>query len=396
MSTKLKIIVTGLVGLYPVGGVAWDYFQYVIGLLKLGHDVYYHEDTWSWPYQPVEKQNTSEAKYSVEFIRNFFDRYLPELKGHWHYLHLHKDSFGMTRIQFDRIAKTADLFINISGNCLIPENLSSSCIKVFLDSDPGYNQIMLSEKLLWSENVEQWVENVRSHDQYFTYAENIHGLDCIIPKLDLNWKTTRMPIVMDLWKDDFQRIGYDEALWTTIMTWNAFKGKLIYRGKEYKSKDAEFEKIKGLPGKCSARFEIGVGGKNAPVNELRRNGWQVIDGPEATLTPEKYHNFILSSRGEFSIAKNVYVEMKTGWFSCRSICYMAAGKPVVLQDTGFSRYIPTGKGVIAFSTLDEAVEAIKNVESDYEAHCQAARQIAKEYFSAEVVLKDLLNKIGLE
>ena len=205
-----------------------------------------------------------------------------------------------------------------------------------------------------------------------------------------------MPIVMDLWGNDIQHIRSDKSFWTTIMTWNAFKGKLIYKGKEYKSKGAEFEKIKGLPKKYSEKFEIGIGGKNAPKTELKKNGWRIVDGPTVTLTPENYRDYIYNSKGEFSIAKNVYVAMKTGWFSCRSACYMAAGKPVVLQDTGFSKFIPTGKGVMAFSTLDEAVAAIEIVESDYEGHCQAAREIANEYFSAEVVLKDMLKKMGLD
>ncbi len=151
-----------------------------------------------------------------------------------------------------------------------------------------------------------------------------------------------------------------------------------------------------MPKICKDKFEIGIGGINAPKLELEKAGWRVIDAPKATLTPENYHNYIFDSKGEFSIAKNVYVAMKTGWFSCRSACYMAAGKPVVLQDTGFSKYIPTGKGVLAFSNLDEAVAAIKIVESDYESHCLAARQIAKEYFNAEVVLKDMLNKIEID
>ena len=163
MTSRLRIIVTGLVGLFPLGGVAWDYFQYVIGLARMGHDVYYHEDTWSWPYHPIENRNTSKGEYSAKFIADFFRKYAPDLDDKWHYLHLHEKSFGMSRSAFDEIAKTTDLFINVSGDCFIPDRLSSQCVKVFLDTDPGYNQIMLSERFAWSENVERWCSMVPCH-----------------------------------------------------------------------------------------------------------------------------------------------------------------------------------------------------------------------------------------
>ncbi len=387
MKRKLRIIVTGLVGVYPIGGVAWDYLQYVIGLSKLGYDVYYHEDTNIWPYHPVEKQNTSDATYSVQFIDKFFKKYSVDLSKKWHYCHLGEKSFGMSKIKFEDIAKTADLYINVSGNNIIPEKLNEKCIKIFLDTDPGYNQIRL-------DRYQDWLKKIKVHDVYFSYAENINEADCLVPDLNIKWITTRMPVVTDLWKRKDYLSRKDNS-WTTILTWNDFHNKLIFNGKEYKSKGAEFEKIKSIPGTTNQKFKIAVGGKNVPLKELMDLGWQVQDGPETTLTPGTYQNFILNSKGEFSIAKNVYVAMNTGWFSCRSVCYMAAGKPVVLQDTGFSKFIPTGKGVLAFSNLKEATEAIKMVEDDYNTHCKAASQIAEEYFGYEVVLKDMLKKIGM-
>src|SRR5436309_9921813 len=137
MTSRLRVVVTGLAGLYPVGGVAWDYLQYVIGLARLGHDVYYHEDTWSWPYHPIENRHTPEGTYSARYIGDFFARYAPELCGRWHYLHLHETSFGMDRAAFDEVARTADVFLNVSGACLLPDRLSPRCVKVFLDTDPG-------------------------------------------------------------------------------------------------------------------------------------------------------------------------------------------------------------------------------------------------------------------
>ena len=228
---QFRIIVTGLVGLYPLGGVAWDYLQYCMGLARLGHDVYYHEDSWSWPYHPVERQFSSDGEYSANFIDKFVTTYAPELREKWHYLHLHETSFGMSRQRFDQVAGTADLFVNVSGACQIPDSLSSHCQKVFLDTDPGYNQIMLSERFSWSDNIDRWCASVRAHDQFFSYAENIHGSHCLIPQLDFHWKTTRPLVICDLWekKTPPAPLG-PKAPWTTVMTWNVFKGKLIYKG----------------------------------------------------------------------------------------------------------------------------------------------------------------------
>ena len=389
-----RIIVTGLVALYPVGGVAWDYLQYLVGLRRLGCDVYYYEDTWCWPYHPVELRNTSDGSYSAAFISNFFERYAPELNSRWHYLHLHETGYGMSRDAVREVAGSADILVNVSGACMWPEGLSASCVKVFLDTDPGYNQIMLSERLEWSENVDRWCASVREHDQHFTYAENIDGPDCLVPRLDLDWKTTRMPVALDLWEPLAKTSPGPGAPWTTVMTWNDFKGKLVYRGTEYRSKGYEFEKLMALPAMVPASLKVAVGGKEAPFRLLDSHGWEAVDGPSVTLRPEQYRTFISDSRGELSVAKHVYVALRTGWFSCRSACYLAAGRPVVVQDTGFSRVFPTGQGLASFSTLEEAAAAIGEIEADYDRHARAARSLAREHFNSDIVLSKLLADIG--
>jgi glycosyltransferase involved in cell wall biosynthesis len=390
VQSKLRIIVSGLAGLCPVGGMAWHYLQYVLGLARLGHEVCYHEDTWSWPYHPRENTHTADGKYSAEFIDGFFRRYAPELRQNWHYLHLHDRSYGMERRDFDRVAEKADLFLNVSGACFIPDSLSSRCIKAFIDTDPGYNQIMLSERFEWSENVDRWCASVATHDRHLTFAENIHGPDCGVPKLSFDWQPTRMPMVAELWDDVFQKTASASAPWTTVMTWNAFKGPVIYKGVEYKSKGAEFTKLLELPSRTECPLQIAVGGKNAPLELLSQNGWQVLDGPNATLAPEQYVDFITNSRGELSPAKHIYVALRTGWFSERSACYLAAGRPVIVQDTGFGAALPIGEGLLTFNSCDEALEALCQVEQDYERHRSAARSVATEYFAAEKVLPRLL------
>ena len=394
-TSRLRIVVSGLAGLYPLGGVAWDYLQYVIGLHRLGHDVVYHEDSQSWPYHPIERRVTSDGRYSAQLLDGYFERYAPELRERWHYVHLRETSYGMTREAFDVFARSADVFLNVSGACPIPEGLSPSCLTVFLDTDPGYNQIVLSERPAWSENVDLWCAGVAAHDRHATYAEGIGTPSCAVPTVGYNWVTTRMPVVLDLWAPLAQVAPPPGAPWTTVMTWNAFKGPLLYEGIEYRSKGAEFAKIAGLPARVSVPLRVAVGGKDAPRERLRKQGWGVEEGPEATLTPERYQAFIAGSRGEISTAKHVYVALRTGWFSSRSACYLAAGRPAVLQDTGFSAVLSTGEGLIAFSTADEAAAAIETIEADYARHSRAARALAEEQFRAETVLADLLDTLGL-
>jgi len=392
MKQRLRIIVTGLVGLYPIGGVAWDYLQYVIGLARLGHDVCYYEDSWCWPYHPLKKTTVPEGTYSAEFISNFFQRYAPDLKERWQYFHLHEERFGMDQGAFNDIAKTADLFLNVSGACTIPDNLSPRCIKAFLDTDPGYNQIVMSERPKWSQNVQQWCETVAAHDRYFTLAENIHSHDCRIPKMGLSWHITRVPIVLDVWEHVLAKRLPESASWTTVMTWNPFKGKLMYKGIEYKSKGAEFEKVFELPQRTGLPFTVAVGDDKAPIQRLLSHGWHVLEGETVSVTPNQYQDFIAGSSGEFSPAKHVYVAMRSGWFSSRSACYLAAGKPVVTQDTAFSSKLPVGKGLLTYTNLEEAVTALRDVEANYTQHAKAARMIAEEHFHSDIVLSQLIEQ----
>jgi hypothetical protein len=389
MPSRLRIIVAGMAAQYPVGGVAWDYLQYPIGLARLGHDVVYHEDTWCWPYDPVRRAMVDDPAYSAGYLRDFFARYAPELSERWHYLHLHETSCGMSRAAFDAFARSADLFLNVSGGSFFPDALAPSCLKVFLDSDPGYNQIVLSEKPAWSENVERWCEGVRAHDRHFTYGENLGAADCTMPDAGIRWRKTRMPVVPELWAPHPERVA-PASPWSTVMTWNVFKGRLEYRGIEYRGKAGEFAKIAGLPRRLGRRFRVAAGGTEAPLAALAAQGWAAEDGPSATLSPADYQDYLAASRGEVSVAKHIYVALKTGWFSTRSACYLAASRPVVVQDTGFSNFLPTGRGLHAFTTEAEAAAAIEAVEADYAAEMRAARDVALACFDARAVLPRLI------
>jgi hypothetical protein len=390
---KLRIIVGGLVGQYPMGGVAWDYFHYVLGLDQLGHDVYYHEDTWVWPFDPFVKYPVEKADYTLKFFEDFFAAHAPHLKTKWHYVLCKSQHYGMSAGEFAEVARTADIFLNVSGACFIPDELGSQCVKVFLDTDPGYNQIMLSEKFAWSQNVERWCRSVAEHDRHLTYAENIYGEDCLVPRGNFDWRPTRCVVTLPEWEVVRQSPPPANAPITTIMTWDWFRGKLSYGGIEYFAKSTEFERFMTLPNRVKLPLTVALNGVKAPLPKLTGAGWRLQDAGEVTLTPARYQNFIANSAAEWSAAKNVYVATRSGWFSCRTACYLAGARPAVVQDTGWSKYIPSGEGVIAFNDINEAVAGIEAVTTEPERHRNAAYELAREYLAPDRVLPDMIEEI---
>jgi hypothetical protein len=392
-SQRLRIIVGGLVGQFPLGGVAWDYFHYLLGLHELGHDVYYHEDTWVWPFDPVQRSTTDKPDYTVKFIDDFFAAYAPELNSKWHYVLLHEKHFGMSDAEFNRVAASADIFLNVSGACFIPETLSPRSLTVFLDTDPGYNQIMLAEKFPWSQNVDRWCKQVAAHHRHLTYAENIHGPDCVIPQVGIDWGPTRCVVTIPPWKSVRESPPPPGAPFSTVLTWDYFGGHLIHNGVRYGTKVEEYERFHDLPRRVSIPLKLAVGGDKAPWAQIAGDGWVVTKAHEATLTPQSYQSLIAESAGEWSIAKNVYVATHSGWFSCRTACYLAAGRPAVVQDTGWSRFIPPGSGLFAFSTMEEAVDGLNRAAADPVKQRQAAYAVAREHLAPDKVLPPMIEAV---
>lgn len=390
---KLRIIVGGLVGQYPLGGVAWDYFHYLLALHELGHDVYYDENTNTWPYDPIKEEFTDDCSFNVRFIRDFFQRYAPSLAEKWHYRLLVKDSFGMTKEKFDEVAATADVYLNVSGACLIPDKLNSRCIKVFMDTDPGYAQIGLQTFIdQEGPDARRYLE-VKAHNRFFTYAENMWSDDCKLPRVGLPWQTTRPAATLTHWASARRQVPKHDAM-TTIMTLNFTKEMKAYThdGVDYYDKRVEFEKFLDLPRHTRVPLRLAIGSSES-MEPLTARGWQVVPSYDISKTPELYRRFIAQSAGEWSIAKNFYVATRSGWFSCRTACYLAAGRPAVVQDTGWSRYVPSGRGVFAFSTMDEAVDALWQAYSNPAVHRPAAYEIAREYLAPDKVCTPMLEAI---
>lgn len=395
---KLRIIVGGMVGQFPLGGVAWDYFHYVLALRELGHEVYYHEDTNTWPYNPSIREPSADGVYNANFIQTFFEKHAPDLVHQWHYRLLQDKCFGMSKSAFDQVAKSADVYLNVSGVCLLPDSLPTRCRKVFLDSDPGYNQMGLQDLLdAQGPTARRYVEVAKQHDVHLTYAENIHQPDCQLPRCGIDWITTRPVVTLGDWRAAKDTPLMPDAAYTTVMTLDLSKEpkRLHYRGVDYFDKRPEFERFIALPKRLpDLRLMLAIGNNNdATMHALADNGWVVADAHEASLTPEAYRDFIAHSAGEWSIAKNVYAATRSGWFSCRTCCYLASGRPAVVQETGWSKYIPSGAGVFAFNTMDEAVAGLERVASDPAKQRRLAYDLAREYLAPDKVINPLLESI---
>jgi hypothetical protein len=391
----MKAIVTGMIVTYPVGGVAWDYGQYALALERLGWEVYYLEDTGWETYDPQKGMYGTDCEFGVRFLQKCLDQISPTLGGRWHFRSMDGRTFGVDAARFRALVAEADLFLNVSGGTLLRDEYMHCQRKVLIDSDPGWNHFRNFPR--WDappdEKSKAFVRqshSYREHDHFFTYAECIGRPGCVLPTLGLDWQPTRPPVVLDCWRPE-----PPGASWTTVMTWKNFAETIEHEGVVYGTKEMEFGRVETLPRQVRAPLEVAVGGAHAPRDRWRSLGWSVVESQSVSQTLDDYRSYIQRSRGEFSIAKNVYVATGSGWFSCRSVCYLAAGRPVVIQDTGFTDFIPTGEGLFAFSDLEGAVHGLEAVENDYVHHAEAARELARSHFASDHVLGDLLNRIGL-
>jgi hypothetical protein len=375
-------IVAGMIATYPVGGMAWDYGHYVMGLEQMGFDVVYVEDTGLESYHPEP------AKYLADCLSEMS----PRLGNRWYYRPPYAEPSGMNEPELAAMIASADLFLNVSGGCLMRDAYLGCKRKILVDTDPGINQFVNYPK--WdSDPGWQGTHGYRAHDFFFTYAENMGWRKCNLPDMGLSWYPTRPPVVLDCWKP----CG-SSSRWTTVMSWSPYRHytqPIVYKGKTYGAKEMEFEQIENLPSKVKADFEVAVGGEGAPLDRWRQLGWRARDANEVSENLNSYRDYIQRSKAEFSVAKNVYVQTISGWFSTRSVCYLAAGRPVVLQDTGFGRHVPTGEGLLSWNSSEEAQKAILEVESNYAFHQRRAREVAVEFFDARRVIGDMLALTGL-
>jgi hypothetical protein len=376
----MNIIVAGVIGRYPYGGVAWCSMMYLIGLQRLGHNVWYLEDTAECNFDPIENTLSTDPRYALDFIRTCLEPY--GLGDRWCYVsYLGIEYFGHTREQWRQVCADCDLFLNLSGGCWTwRDEYAAIPHTAFIDSDPAFTQLEIVRR------GQERLDFFLRYGQLFTFGRNIGTPASSIPTAPLVWNHTWQPVCIDEWTPSAEP---SRALFTTVMSWQIESFKDIGG-----NKDQEFGKFIELPSITNVPIELAV---SAPRGfdvcaHLKEFGWGCRDAFAVSRTPFVYRDFIRSSLGEFSVAKHTYVESKCGWFSDRTECYLASGRPAVVQDTGFSAHLPTSHGLFAYRTLEEAADGLEEVVSNYEHHSRAAREIAIAHFSPEAVLLPLIEK----
>ncbi len=383
----MRIVVTGLVASFPLGGVAWDYLAYVDGFRRLGCDVLYLEDTGQWLYDPTRETFTDDPNRNIRWLVDALDTVA--MPSERFAVRVPDGTFyGAGRQAVTSFCRSADLFLNVSGSCWLRDEYRGAKCTAYLDSDPGYTQakLLAQERGQATDDESFSVALIRQHDRFFTFAENIGQPDCAIPDGGLSWIPTRQPVVLEHWPFSFDA---DAGRFTTVMSWKTDVSLPMIDGVRYGGKDVEFSRFVELPRRTTIAMEVAISGA-APLDRLRACGWRVVSAHEKSVTMDTYRTYLRQARGEWSASKNVYVALRSGWFSGRSAVYLALGKPVVVQDTGWSKYYPTGAGLFGFETAEEAVAALETANVDYRRHCDAARAVAESAFAADKVLERLL------
>jgi len=361
--------------------MAWHHLQYAMGLARLGHDVYFIEDSGDDEdccYDPDRDVVDSIPDYGLAFAAAVFPRV--GLADRWAYHDAHRSTWhGPSGARAEVLARSADLVVNLSGINPLRPWLADIPARAFVDTDPGFTQVRhLTEP--------ERFDLASRHTSFHTFAENIGRPACTVPDDGLPWKPTRQPIVLDQWPVTPAPAG---GPFTTVMQWDSYPAR-DYAGRRYGLKSDSFAPFLDLPNRAQATFELALGAPGPVRDRLIAHGWLVRDPRPPTRDPWTYQRFIQESRAEFSVAKQGYTTTRSGWFSERSAAYLASGRPVLVQETGFSDWLDPCLGVVAFTTADEALAGVRELAANYPAHCRAARAVAEEYFDARKVLPRLL------
>jgi hypothetical protein len=384
-----RIILFGIAFWYPLGGVVYQFLHYLIGLRRLGYDVYYVEDSGRYVYDPAANDFTEDAVNNVAAVAPMLDAH--GFAGRWAFRGHYPGGqcYGMTDAQLDQLYRDADAFLNVTGGQELREEHLRIPRRVYVETDPVVSQIKVAQGDAGT------IEQLAAHDCHFTYGENIGRPDCLLPVARFKWQPTRQPVVIDLWTNDFD---VSNGPYTTITTWENKGRDIVYNGQTYCwSKHHEFLKFIDLPlrARPKATFELAVGVDEPTGRMLRENGWGLVNSIDVSRDFDRYRRYIQNSRAEFTVAKDQNIRLRSGWFSDRDVCYLAAGRPVITQETGFSNILPTGAGLFGFLSMDQALAAVDRVETDYGSASRSAREVANDCFAAEKVLSSLMNRAGL-
>lgn len=381
-----RVMVAGALATHPLGGAgnAWAFLQYALGFRELGFDTYYVEhidaarcidDEWN----AVPFAQSANAR----FFRQTMERF--DLMGRCSLLEWDgPGAIGLTRRDLERLARDTVLLINCSGRFHLASVLGAVRRRLYLDLDPGFVQI-------WQEQYGVDM-NLRGHDVHVTVGLNLGASDCPLPTCGIAWQTTLPPVVLAEWESTAPA----GRAYTTVGDWRGYS-PVEWQGVWYGQKAEEFLRIIELPQRIAVPLEIclAIHPDEPDYRRLGANGWHLSLPREQCATPDSYRAYIRQSRGEFTVVKHGYAAGRTGWFSDRSACYLAAGRPVIVQDTGLAAHLPIGTGLLTFTDLDSAADALRRVEENYERHVAAAHAFAREYLDARRVLGRLARLAGL-
>jgi len=378
-----RIVVGSFMVRFPLGGYFSWTLQWLAGFKRLGHDVYFFEKS-AWGnscYDPSRNRMTDDCTYGTRALNNFLGDY--GLAGNWCYVDHRSRYHGLSARRAREVFETADLFLDIGGHNDWFAEAPGKGLRVYVDGEPGYYQMDMVRSIAEGEP--------QSHyDYFYSVGQNIGTPRSTAPAAGQLWRHVFYPVLPDLFP---VRPAPADAPFTTVMSWE--NNPIEFEGVSFGQKPMEFPKFLDLPRRTSMPLELAVGGTEVPEKELRSHGWRLTDAGEVTLTFDAWRDYIRNSRGEFSVCKNIYVATNSGWFSDRSACYLASGRPVVMQDTGFSDHLPCGKGLFAVSTVDEAAAALEEVTHDYARHSRAARAVALEFLDSRKVLSRFLRELGI-
>jgi hypothetical protein len=382
------VIVSGALANKPGNaGGAWERMSWVTGLQRLGFDV--------WFVEQIASSDCVSASGQRGDVRGSINLAWFESVTKW--FHVDRKSVliadggeschGIEWSQLLELGDAAVLLVDLSGHLSIPELCDRIGRKVYVDVDPGFTQFWHQDAAI--------PFRLEGHDDYFTIAENIGKPGCGIPTCGIPWRTVRQPVVLDHWPVS-QLVACDR--FTTVASWRGAFGPVETDGRMFGLKVHEFRRFIELPARISATCELAL--SIAPTDErdrlaLQQNGWRLVDPRAAAGDPAAFRDYVQQSGAEFSVAQGIYVDTASGWFSDRSTRYLAAGKPVLIQDTGLRDILPVDKGIVAFRNMEEAIDGANSILNNYAEHCTAARAIAEAYFDSDVVLRRFVNDVGI-
>jgi hypothetical protein len=369
----VKILFAGIIARYPFGGVTWCSLMYLLGLRALGHDVFYIEDTGECVYDPVANTRSLDPSYGTNYIKQALEPY--GFGDRWAFVNYDGTYHGRTIDDVRTFCADADLFVNLSGGSWFwRDEYARIPRRVFIDSDPAFTQLAIAKAEPW------YVKFFQQFTHLFTFGSNIGTSASSVPVGDFHWHKTWQPVTMDNWRTE---AAVPDGCFTTVMTWQ-IESFTDVGG----NKDQEFIKYIDLPSRTTQRFELAI---NGPRLLLQEHGWATVEAMRVSRTLDDYRAFIQRSKAEFGVAKHTYVGTRSGWFSDRTECYLASGRPALVQDTGWTEHLPRGEGLLSFSSPDEALAGIDSINDDYDRHARRARELAGDHFSAPRVLGTLLD-----